>query len=58
MLKDLADFSDQVVISDKEITNEQKDVDMRIAIEKDTQEPETPTFNRVDLVMSISTFMR
>lgn len=44
MLKDLADFSDQVVISDKEITNEQKDVDMRIAIEKDTQEPETPTF--------------
>ena len=44
MLKDLADFSDQVVISDKEITNEQKDVDMRIAIEKDTQEPETPIF--------------
>lgn len=44
MLKDLADFSDQVIISDKEITNEQKDVDMRIAIEKDTQEPETPTF--------------
>ncbi len=44
MLKDLADFSDQVVISDKEIANEQKDVDMRIAIEKDTQEPETPIF--------------
>lgn len=44
MLKDLAGFSDQVVISDKEITNEQKDVDMRIAIEKDTQEPETPIF--------------
>ena len=44
MLQDLADFSDQVVISDKEITNEQKDVDMRIAIEKDTQEPETPIF--------------
>lgn len=44
MLKDLADFSDQVVISDKEITNEQKDVDMRIAIEKNTQEPETPIF--------------
>lgn len=44
MLKDLADFSDQVVISDKEITNEQKDVDMRIAIEKDTQEPETLIF--------------
>lgn len=44
MLKDLADFSDQVVISDKEITNKQKDVDMRIAIEKDTQEPETPIF--------------
>ena len=44
MLKDLADFSDQVVISDKEITNEQKDVDMRIAIKKDTQEPETPIF--------------
>lgn len=44
MLKDLADFSDQVVISDKEITNEQKNVDMRIAIENDTQEPETPIF--------------
>lgn len=44
MLKDLADFSDQVVISDKEITNEQKNVDMRIAIEKGTQEPETPIF--------------
>lgn len=44
MLKDLADFSDQVVIFDKEITNEQKDVDMRIAIEKDTQEPEIPIF--------------
>ena len=44
MLQDLADFSDQVVISDKEITNEQKDVDMRIAIENDTREPEIPTF--------------
>lgn len=44
MLKDLANFSDQVVISDKEIADEQKDVDMRIAIEKDTQKPETPAF--------------
>lgn len=42
MLNDLADFSDQVVIDDHEIEDKQKDVDLRIAIERDTQEPEVP----------------
>lgn len=42
MLNDLADFSDQVVITDHEIEDKQKDVDLRIAIERDTQEPEVP----------------
>lgn len=42
MLNDLADFSDQVVITDHEIKDKQKDVDLRIATERDTQEPEVP----------------
>lgn len=42
MLKDLTDFSDQVVITDHEIKDKQKDIDLRIAIERDTQEPEVP----------------
>ena len=42
MLNDLTVFSDQVVITDHEIEDKQKDVDLRIAIERDTQESEVP----------------
>lgn len=42
MLNDLTDFSDQVVITNHEIKDKQKDIDLRIAIERDSQEPEVP----------------